>query len=294
MSVGLGIELETGAGKLITVNLYTSAVPFPLLYPNALTLIGTTTHTIVSSRSGAIQNIPITATVPAGSQLVVEINVPADTSGHGHLVIGSNSAPENAPSYLSTNTPITPGVLDTPTTTAALMYANMHIVMNVDGCGLPPIPSGGSTVASPWTAAGSTGAIDEDSSSIAQVTNFTLGLLPGATSTVTARYNITGVGGLSRFCPATQSNVSIRFRDSDGSGQSAQVALEIHRSNLAIGGNEIIYAFDSNGSAQPVGASFQTFSTLPAIDFDFDTYIYWIEANLGSIKISETAGAPCR
>jgi hypothetical protein len=301
-SVDIGIEAETGASKLVTVNLYTSVVPFPTLYPNALILLGTAQQ-VIGNQTGTIVNIPVTGTAPAGSQLVVEINVP-DWVDTGRLLIGSNAAPENAPSYLSSAQPQLPTLLPNPTTTAALSQPNMHIVMNVHGCGSPAGVATGSAASSPWTAAGADGTIDEDSLAIAQLSNFALGLMPGATGTVTARYNITGVAGLSRFCPATQSSVSLRFRDSDSTGPTAQVVLEIHRTNPDLGGNEIIYAFDSNSSSQPAGSAFQSFSSTPAIDFDFGTYIYWIEAKItktdpssyahfGSIRISETAGTAC-
>jgi len=296
-SVDIGVESVTTGPKLVKVNLWSSSAAFPLGYPNSLSLLGTASQS-VGVQAGTIVNIPVMGTAPVGAQLVVEISVPGwptdgDTS---QFLIGSNTAAETGPSYVSSQLGIT-----TPTPLATFGVPNMHIVMNVNGCSTP-IGSGGPGLAlSPWTATGADGTIDEDSLSIAQLSNFAIGLIPGATGTVTARYNITGVAGLSRFCPATQSKVSIRFRDND---PSAQVVVEIHRSNTDLGGNDVIYAFDSNTLGQPVGSAFQSFTTMPAIDFDFETYIYWIEAritktdpssyaNLGSIRISETAGTAC-
>ena len=78
--------------------------------------------------------------------------------------------------------------------------------------------------------------------------------------------------------------------------------LEIHRTHILTGGNDIIYSFNSNGVG--AGGSFTMVSALPSIDFDFSNYIYWIEgtafrdqatqfADLGAIQIYECAGTPC-
>lgn len=150
-----------------------------------------------------------------------------------------------------------------------------------------------------WTTAGSTGTTDEDSASIVSHNDFAVQLKDFMTGTVTVRYNITAVKGISTFCPATQSVVDVRFRNSDNTGVHAQVKFEIHRTNILSGGNNIIYSFNSNGLG--AGGSFTSASTAPSIDFDFSTYIYWIEgtifrdqttqfADLGAIKIHESAG----
>jgi hypothetical protein len=156
----------------------------------------------------------------------------------------------------------------------------------------------------PWTALGSTGTIDEDSLASSSVSNFVLGFSPGSTGTVTARYNITPTHDLARFCPATSSHIAIRFRDEDDVGGAEQVILTVHQSNIASGGNNTIFTFDSNVSAQPLGAAFQTFSADPAIDFDFNSNIYWVEVqvirstatgfvNFASVQISESDGTAC-
>jgi subtilisin-like proprotein convertase family protein len=153
-----------------------------------------------------------------------------------------------------------------------------------------------------WTSAGSTGTIDEDSVSKLTTDNFTTRLTDGTTGTGTIRYNITAVEGISSYCPATQSVVNVRFRNSDNTGAHAQVKFEIHRTNIVSGGNDIIFNFNSNGLG--AGGSFTSASIAPNIDFDFSNYIYWIEAtifrdnaaqfaDLGSIQISESAGTPC-
>jgi hypothetical protein len=153
-----------------------------------------------------------------------------------------------------------------------------------------------------WTTAGSTGTMDETSSSIAQLKNFTVTLLPGVTGTAQVRFNITPTNGVTSFCPATQSTVKLRFRNSDNTGSTAKVSFDIHQSNITTGGNTIVYSFDSNGKG--AGGSFTSFTDTPALDFDFLNNVYWVEAtifrsdatqfaDLGSIIIWESAGTAC-
>jgi len=154
-----------------------------------------------------------------------------------------------------------------------------------------------------WTSAGSTGTVDEDSTAIAQVRNFTVTLNPGATGSVHVRYNITAVDGITRFCPATTSQIRVRFRNGDNTGATAKTSFDIHSTNITAGGNNIVYSFDSNAKGN--GGSFTTFTdSAAALTFDFSTNVYWIEAtitrsdpnqfaDLGSIQIFETAGGAC-
>jgi len=92
-------------------------------------LIGTTSTT-VADQADTVINIPVTGSAPAGSQLVVEVFTPDGEVAGNLFFIGSNTAAETGPSYLSA---AACGVV-TPTTTAALGFPNMHIVMNVNGC----------------------------------------------------------------------------------------------------------------------------------------------------------------
>ena len=116
----------------------------------------------------------------------------------------------------------------------------------------------------PFTLASSVGTVDEDSTAIVQLRNFTVTLLPAATGSVHIRYNIIAVDDISRFCPATQSVVKVRFRNSDNSGATAQVSFDIHQTNVTSGGNNIIYSFNSNGRG--AGTSFTTAVDSRAID----------------------------
>jgi HYR domain-containing protein/carboxypeptidase family protein len=118
-----------GGGQPITVRIYTSNQPFPAGFPGSLTLIGTADAT-VADQSLTIINVPITGTAPAGSELVVEVFTPNGEAAGNLFFIGSNAAPETGPSYLSA-----PDCgVNTPTTTSAIGFPNMHIVLNVNGC----------------------------------------------------------------------------------------------------------------------------------------------------------------
>jgi hypothetical protein len=156
----------------------------------------------------------------------------------------------------------------------------------------------------PWSTTGSSGAIDEDSALNADVHNFVVAFKPGATGTVTSRYNITSTAGLSGFCPATSSHFAVRFRDSDAAGTGGRILVTLHRSDISGGGNTILYTFDSNVSAQAVGSAFQSYSADIPVDFDFGTKIYWLEAqltksdpsvfvDLGTMQLYESEGTAC-
>ena len=140
-SVSFGVEEATGAGgtQPVTVRLYTTT-NFPVGFPGSLTQIATTTIQVPDSASGTVLNVPLVATVPAGtSELVMELFTPDGQAAGNLFFVGSNAAAETGPSYLSAAA----CGITTPTTTAAIGFPNMHIVFNVlGGCGGPsPTPS---------------------------------------------------------------------------------------------------------------------------------------------------------
>ncbi|MCU1263813.1 MAG: hypothetical protein JWM21_131 [Acidobacteria bacterium] len=289
-------------GQQVTLLLHTNTGgAFPGGTLNFLTSVSLN----VADQSGTILNIPINADVPAGSELVVELFTPDGTAAGNLFFIGSNAAPETGPSYLSA-----PDCgINSPTTTTALGFPNMHIVMNVHGCedttgGLSSSCNFTVTVKPPrsWTTTGSSGTPDEDSASLVSFDDFAFKLKDGLTGTATVRYNITAAQGISAFCPATQSVVYVRFRNSDNAGAHARVKFEIHRTSVLTGGNDITFTFNSDGLS--AGNVFTSASLAPNIDFDFSNYVYWIEAtvfrdqtgqfaDLGSIEIFESDGTLC-
>jgi hypothetical protein len=156
--------------------------------------------------------------------------------------------------------------------------------------------------ARPWTTAGATGTVDEDSLALVRFNLFGVNLVDGATGEVHIRYNITAVQGIAQLCPATLSVIRTRFRNSDTNGTAARLTYEIRTSNITAGGNTVIYTFDSN--LRGGGNAFKTATETQPIDFNFATNMYWIEAtikrtdanafsDLGTIQIWEAAGTAC-
>jgi hypothetical protein len=139
-SVSFGIETANAAGtgttQPINVRLYTQTTgTFP---GGTRTQIATTTVN-VADQTNTVLNVPLVATVPAGTtQLIMEVNSP-DGQAAGHsFFIGSNVAAQTGPSYLSAAT----CSITTPTDTAAIGFPNMHIVFNVNGgCVASPTPT---------------------------------------------------------------------------------------------------------------------------------------------------------
>jgi len=81
--------------------------------------------------------IPVTGTAPAGSELVVEISIPADVGNGNQFFLGANSLGQTADSWIST---VGCGI-NTPVTTTALGYPNCMWVMSVTG----DVTGGGNT-----------------------------------------------------------------------------------------------------------------------------------------------------
>jgi subtilisin-like proprotein convertase family protein len=148
-SVSFGVEEATGAGgtQPVTVRLYTnSGGAFPA---GTRTQIATTTVQVLDSASGTVLTVPLVATVPAGAELVMEVFTPNGQATGNFFFIGSNTAAETGPSYLSA----ADCGIATPTDTAAIGFPDMNIVFNVNGFCTPggtPTPTPTATV-SPTT-----------------------------------------------------------------------------------------------------------------------------------------------
>ena len=132
-SIEYGIENLSGTptgGYPITVKIYTSDATFPT---GNLTLINEATE-MLQNQSLQVHNTPISATIPAGSEIVVGIYVPSDATtdgGNGQVSfqIGSNSAGETAPSYFKA-----PACgLTSPVTFESQGRPDIHMVMNING-----------------------------------------------------------------------------------------------------------------------------------------------------------------
>jgi len=110
----------------------------------------------VPNQEFTIFNLPLTATVPAGTlELVMEVLSPDQTVDHNFFIIGSNPDPESGPSYLSAPDC---GNSD-PVATRCIGFPDMHYVFNVNGdCaggGGTPTPAPTATPCAPTVITGS-------------------------------------------------------------------------------------------------------------------------------------------
>jgi hypothetical protein len=83
----------------------------------------------LADQEAKLVEVPIRATAPAGSKLVVEVSIPAVTGSEDVLFLGSNQEQEIAPSYWSSNACHQPE----PATLTAAGFPDMHIVLEVHG-----------------------------------------------------------------------------------------------------------------------------------------------------------------
>jgi subtilisin-like proprotein convertase family protein len=128
--VQFGIETATATSgsQPVTVNLYSGVGAFPGTFPGAYTQIGTA-NVSVANQSATIFPASVSGLATAGSNLVVEVFTPDGQTAGNLLFMGSNASGESAPSYLQA---AGCGV-NTPTTTTAIGFPQMQIVMNVVG-----------------------------------------------------------------------------------------------------------------------------------------------------------------
>jgi hypothetical protein len=140
-----GIEVANAAGvgttQPVNVRVYTSAGAFP---GAVRTQVASQTFNIPDQNATLFTATFTTPpVVPGNAILVLELNTPdGQTAGHSFF-IGSNASPETGPSYLSAAT----CGINTPTTTAAIGFPNMHIILNATGLlGVPivSVPASGS------------------------------------------------------------------------------------------------------------------------------------------------------
>jgi len=139
--VTFGIEHLNGSGSEIAVNLY--LLSGDLVYANLLS-IGSAT-VLVEPQELTLVTVPVSATVPPGSTLVVAVAAPDLPTGE-RFYIGSNRAGETAPSYIAA-----PGCNLPEPVPVATGAPHMHVAMSVSGtvgdpdCALPVWLSPGAT-----------------------------------------------------------------------------------------------------------------------------------------------------
>jgi len=133
-AVEIGIQqasAPTGT-QSITVNIYenTGGV-FPA---GTKTLKGTATANVLN-QALTILSVPISASLPANAQMVLEVFTPSGLAAGNKFFIGSNSLGQTSPGYLSSDA----CEIYTPVTFASINFPNVHLVMNVIACESPDI-----------------------------------------------------------------------------------------------------------------------------------------------------------
>ncbi|WP_161958433.1 S8 family serine peptidase [Ornithinimicrobium cavernae] len=123
--VSFGVEAVNLGPSTVTVRLYTLDGQ-SLTYAN-LSPIGSAEVTL-EPQVLQLVTVPVNATVPSGSTLVVELDAPATSETSGFFA-GSNAAGESAPSYLRSADCGMPE----PAPMSAIGFPNTHLVMNVTG-----------------------------------------------------------------------------------------------------------------------------------------------------------------
>jgi hypothetical protein len=130
--VTVGIETAlagVGTTQPATVRLHTLTGPLTLAN---LTLFGSV-DIAVANQNETLLDVPIAATAPAGSTVVVEVFTPdGQPSGHSFF-IGSNTAGATGPSYLAA---VDCSAAE-PADVAGLGFPDMHIVLTITGLHTP-------------------------------------------------------------------------------------------------------------------------------------------------------------
>lgn len=135
--VTLGVESASalsGGSQSASVVLHTVSGAFPA---GTLTLVGSQAFNVPDTATSTLIEVPMSAVVPAGSTMVVEISIPdgeitADAPGN-ILFLGSNDLGETGPTYLKA---ADCGVT-APQTSAELGFATMQLVLAVTGTHVP-------------------------------------------------------------------------------------------------------------------------------------------------------------
>ncbi len=178
-AVEFGIEQADAGGvdQPITVRLYSNTGgAFPA---GTRTQVGTATVN-VTDQTLTLFRVPLTATVPAGAELIAEVFTPDGQPASNTFFIGSNNTAETGPSYIAAAT----CGITTPTTTTAIGFPNMHIILNVRGGPAGPAPAPVLTV----TPAGGAnfGAVTTGQNSTRTVTITNTGNAPATITSITA------------------------------------------------------------------------------------------------------------
>lgn len=118
-------------GYPVTVRLFsTTAANFPTGFPAGYTEVAVVTTNMMPADVGTLVTIPITATIPAGSNLVVEVGYAAAVAASlNRIFLSANNLGQDAPSYIAS----TGCTLANPTDMASISFPNAHFILSVTG-----------------------------------------------------------------------------------------------------------------------------------------------------------------
>ncbi|MFN3756338.1 MAG: T9SS type A sorting domain-containing protein [Flavobacterium sp.] len=119
------------AGFPVRVRIFsTPNTDFPTGYPTGYSEVAQVTTNILPANVETIVSIPITGTIPAGSNLLVEVGYAAQEAASGNRIFFSaNSLGQTAPTYIQAPT----CGITAPTTMTAINFPNAHLVLSVTG-----------------------------------------------------------------------------------------------------------------------------------------------------------------
>ena len=130
--ITLGLAKVVGMVTVqVAVGTYGGSPGANTLDVSKITKIGMASVPIMASGIPELEPIPITATIPGGANLIVEVDV-ADQNGTGNEIdIGSTDASQTHPAYVR----IPLCGTSTPTTTTSASLPNAAFVLTVEGSG---------------------------------------------------------------------------------------------------------------------------------------------------------------
>ena len=134
-SVQFGVQTLTiptlPDGFPVTVKIYaTTSNNFPVAYPAGYTELAQVTTNFLLADVETLVSVPIAATIPAGSNVLVEVGYVAQTASSGNRIfLSANDLGESAPTYISS----TACSLVPPTPLASINFPNAHLVLSVTG-----------------------------------------------------------------------------------------------------------------------------------------------------------------
>jgi len=130
--VTVGISLAVGMPSAgVSVGTYGGQLNAAMLDPTKIVQLGAGTAMVDPTGIGALVGVPITAKIPGGSNLIVEIDI-ADQNGTGNQInIASTDASETHAAYLRA-----PKCgQNTPTTTTSAGLSGASFILTVEGSG---------------------------------------------------------------------------------------------------------------------------------------------------------------